>query len=74
MRKKIFLLCSVLLVAIIIYDKYMKKQAPSLIIENVEALSQNEQTDHYWCCGNTDICAKGDKAVIKGKLSDKPCN
>lgn len=51
----------------------MKEQAPSLIIENTEALSQNEQTDHYWCCGHTKTCVKGDNAVIKGQLSDKPC-
>ena len=45
-----------------------------LALENSEALANSEsETDHYWCCGNTDTCASGPGYEIKGKLQDKPC-
>ena len=44
-----------------------------VLVENVEALTESDVTDHYWCCGHTDTCAKGDNLIIKGKFQSVPC-
>ncbi len=45
-----------------------------LTVRNVEALAQEEDNViDLWCCGNTDKCAMGEKVVIIGKMSAKPC-
>lgn len=70
---KKLILCSFVIAAIIVYNTCVKDDSHSLIVENVEALTEVEQTDHYWCCGNTEVCAKGDNLTIRGKLSTTPC-
>lgn len=44
-----------------------------LLMQNVEALTQSEDVDHYWCCGNTGVCGRGPNLIIKGTLSTEPC-
>lgn len=44
-----------------------------LLLQNVEALTQSEDVDHYWCCGNTGVCGRGPNLIIKGTLSAEPC-
>lgn len=50
-----------------------ESNSSSLLLENVEALSQSEEVDHYWCCGHTGVCAQGDKLTIKGTFTSEPC-
>lgn len=49
--------------------------ANNVYLMNIEALAADGEsvTDHYWCCGTTNDCAKGDNATIKGTISKKPC-
>ena len=57
-----------------VYSSQKSDVMSDLALANVEALASGEDGDryHFWCCGNTDICAKGDNIDIHGKLSTTP--
>ena len=51
-----------------------RSYSSSLTLMNVEALADTESSvDHYWCCGNTGTCVKGDNFEIKGEFQSSPC-
>ena len=61
-------------VSLIISESNKFESVDNLLAQNVEALTQGESiTDHYWCCGNIDVCVDGDNLKIKGKLQSEPC-
>ena len=87
--KRIHAVCSVTFIAatatIAGYTIYTnQKIAPisSLVLSNIEALANGgESSDQILsCCGNIGICAKGpdgdtgEEIIIRGILSNKPCN
>jgi len=58
-----------------VYNARKPETMSDLALANVEALASSEDGKyHFWCCGNTDICAKGDDIDIHGRLSTTPCN
>ncbi len=79
MKKKVsFSLLVVSVFPILVYMLLVKmynseNQLSSIYLINVEALSNGESVDHYWCCGLTEDCAIGENVVIKGRFSEKPC-
>lgn len=53
---------------------YQESQDKSkLSMYNIEALSDDDEYYHVWCCGSTDKCAYGPHYEIVGKLTYKPC-
>lgn len=69
-----FIVCIAIIGGMASMNSYNSHLGKSVLVENVEALSQDETvTDHYWCCGHTGTCAKGDNLVIIGKFSTAPC-
>lgn len=81
MKKNILKVTLVAVFALVAgYNVYTSQKSSNVMSDlataNVEALASGEGSNryHFWCCGNTDICAKGDNVDIHGKLSRVPCN
>ena len=73
--KATFVAAFALIAGFNVYNAQKSDVMSDLALANVEALASGEDNRyHFWCCGNTDICAKGDNIDIHGKLSKTPCN
>ncbi|MFV0420301.1 MAG: NVEALA domain-containing protein [Dysgonomonas sp.] len=74
MLKKIILTSLVLLVFSVTLSLNVKQsESTSIDLANVEALASENDTDKYYCCGNSGDCVIGTNVVIHGKFGDKPC-